>query len=142
MHCCWLVFSKITNLLIKATEGAAKRDASYLDIVAQLRARHIRVVEQLLGGGSADASDPTAKQLRQSVLAALDSDFNDLSYILRAVWLSRAFDPMHNWWSVACTSLAVRGCEALCFDRSNSLTHSLSALLCSLVACCLQVRLR
>lgn len=89
---------KITNLLILATEAAAKRDASYLDIVAQLRARHIKVVEQLLGGSAADAHEPTATQLRQSVLAALGSDFDDLQYILRAVWLSRAYDPLHNWW--------------------------------------------
>ena len=92
---------KITNLLIKATEGAAKRDASYLDIVAQLRDRHVRVVEQLLGGDA----DPTATQLRQSVLAALDSDFNDLQYILRAVWLSRDVQ-LHNWWSVPNASAA------------------------------------
>jgi aspartokinase/homoserine dehydrogenase 1 len=84
---------KVTNGLIKCTQLAAQNDKKYLDLLQLLKDRHTSVVAELLGG------DGEAKtKLRTDVLAALESDFADLSYILRAVWLSKVYDEHHNWW--------------------------------------------
>lgn len=83
---------KVTNYLIQCTALAAQNDEAYLKLLAQLKQRHLDVVNELLG------SDSDGADLLSSVLSALERDFSDLSHILRAVWLSRTYDPDHNWW--------------------------------------------
>lgn len=84
---------KVTNYIIRATELAAKNDKNYLEILEQLRWRHISVVTELLGEGEANGNEA-----RTSLLAALEADFTDLAHILRAVWLSKTYDAEHSWW--------------------------------------------
>lgn len=93
---------KVTNLLIRATDLAAARDSSYLDLLAALRQRHTDVVTELLGPdhdvAASSAADPVASALRSNVLTALSSDFDDLAQILRAVWLGRGYTHEAAWW--------------------------------------------
>ena len=158
---------KVTNLLIRCTELAAHHDHSYKLIVAELRRRHMQVIDELISqqmveeyqqsmeqeeeataelkqqpatasasgqlspdhspaasspaSHSASASpvskpasyhyshsdhgESTSSSLAMSLLhmketlrSLLEKDLDDLSFILRACWLSRAFDLEHNWW--------------------------------------------
>ena len=144
---------KVTNLLIKCTELAAHNDANYKVILAELKRRHMTVVDELISEqtvneyqaildaevdvaekevdskeGTADDSrststrspSPTARaayhyshsdhgasttsdlamsilHMKETLRSLLEKDLDDLSFILRACWLSRTYDLEHNW---------------------------------------------
>ena len=153
---------KVTNLLIKCTELAAHNDANYKSLLAELRRRHMAVVDDLIseqtvneyqekmdedeeegaaaeleadskegrgGGSGGDGSrspstrspSPTARStyhyshsdhgastssdlamsilhMRETLRSLLEKDLDDLSFILRACWLSKTYDLEHNWY--------------------------------------------
>lgn len=95
---------KVTNLLIKATELAAKNDTSYLTYLSQLKARHNDVCDQLLNEAEWTGKPHYSSVLEElrirkaKLIGDLHQDLDDLSYILRATWLSKQYDLEHNWW--------------------------------------------
>ena len=144
---------KVTNLLIKCTELAAHNDANYKVLLAELRRRHMSVIDDLISeqtvneyqemmeavadaehesdskeeattNGSRSPStrspSPTARaayhyshsdhgastssdlamsilHMKETLRSLLEKDLDDLSFILRACWLSRTYDLEHNW---------------------------------------------
>jgi len=91
------VLEKVTSCLIKAHSLAAKRDTTYLEVVAELKARHVAIVDELLDFDGKCTPDQKVLNvaLRADLKAQLESDFQDLGFILRAVWLGRDFDVEH-----------------------------------------------
>lgn len=93
---------KVTNLLIKCTEYAAAQNNQYLIVFNELKLRHINVSNELLSVDPWDTNNHVIQELvskyRTELKLALDSDFNDFSYILRSVWLSRSYDVDRAWW--------------------------------------------
>lgn len=91
------VLLKVTSSLIKAHELAAKRDSSYLAVINELKSRHLKIVDELLDfDGRASAEQMMYNNaLRMELKQLLEGDFQDLSFILRSVWLGKQFDLEH-----------------------------------------------
>jgi aspartokinase len=98
---------KVTNYLISATQLAAKNDNKYLQLLQELKDRHNNVVDELMQYAVARCSSQQSNeqlinqlnQMKSHLQMELDKDFQDLSFILRAVWLSKEYDLEHNWYS-------------------------------------------
>ncbi len=71
--------SGVTNALLELVERAAARDETYLDKLQQLKARHLETVAQL------DIADAERSALR----AVIESDFRDITEVLKGVWIVR-----------------------------------------------------
>ncbi len=70
--------SGVTDELVRAVQGAGRRDPAYLEAVQALRERHLGTAGELLPGPEGD-----------EVRAALERDLADVHDVLRAAWIVR-----------------------------------------------------
>jgi aspartokinase/homoserine dehydrogenase 1 len=70
--------SGVTDALVRAVQGAGRRDPAYLDGLKALREQHLQTARELLPAGQ---SGP--------VCAAIEREFVDVHDVLRAAWIVR-----------------------------------------------------